>query len=115
MEKQKKLQLNENQIPLHESFVGSNKQETQDNTHNQDPDLETIRYYHGTWQNFFNYWKKRGVETDPYKGVELIHPVKKVQKESTLPIQDFGTYDKSEMNKKLTESFVQFITESKEI
>jgi hypothetical protein len=47
MEKQKKLQLNENQIPLHESFVGSNKQETQDNTHNQDPDLETIRYYHG--------------------------------------------------------------------
>lgn len=115
MEKQKKLQLNENQIPLHESFVGSNKQETQDNTPGMDPDLETIRYYHSTWENFFSYWKKRGVETDPYKGVELIHPVKKVQKESTLPIQDFGTYDKSEMNKKLTESFVQFITESKEI
>jgi len=50
----KQHQKNEkNQIPLFESFMGSNKQETQDNTHNQDSDLETIRYYHGTWKNFF--------------------------------------------------------------
>jgi len=55
----KQHQKNEkNQIPLFESFMGSNKQETQDNTHNQDSDLETIRYYHGTWKNFFDYWKK---------------------------------------------------------
>ena len=95
-------------------LMGSNRQETQDNTHNQDVDLETIRYYHGTWQNFFNYWKKRGVETDPYKGTELIHPQKRVQKESTLPIQDFGTYDKAEMNK-LTESFEEFIKDQENL
>jgi hypothetical protein len=100
---------------MKDELKGSNKQETMDISPNEDKDLATIRYFHSSFENFFNYWKKRGVETDPYKGVELIHPVKKVQKESTLPIQDFGTYDKSEMNKKLTESFVQFITESKEI
>lgn len=92
-------------------LMGSNKQETQDNTHNQDGDLETIRYYHGTWQNFFNYWKKRGVQTDPYKGTELVHPQKKVQTNSTLPIQDFGTYDKAKDNK-LLESFEEFLKNS---
>ena len=86
-------------------------QETQVNTHNQDKDLETIRYYHGTWKNFFDYWKKKGVETDPYKGVELTHPTKKVQDKSTLPYQDFGTYDKAKGNK-LVESFEQFLSES---
>ena len=90
----------------------NNKRETQDNTHNQDPDLETIRYYRGTWENFFDYWKKRGVETDPYKGTQMLYPTVKTQKEATLPIQDFGTYDKSSMNKKLTESFEQFLNES---
>lgn len=90
---------------------GSNKQETQDNTHNQDSDLETIRYYHGTWKNFFDYWKKRGVKVDPYEGTELIHPNKKVQTKTTLPIQDFGTYDKAEMNDKIAESFEDFKSE----
>ena len=91
-----------------QELMGSNRQETQDNTHNQDPDLEAIRYYRGNWKNFFDYWKKRGVETDPYKGTEMIHPQRRVQKESTLPIQDFGTYDKAKMNK-LTESFEEFM------
>ena len=90
--------------------MGSNKQETVDYTHNQDKDLETIRYYHSNWSDFFNYWKKRGVETDPYKGTEMIHPKKRTQTESTLPIQDFGTYDKSKMNK-ITESFEEFLKE----
>jgi hypothetical protein len=74
----------------------------------KDKDLEKIRYYHGTWDNFFNYWKKRGVETDPYKGSILKHPTNKKQKESTLPYQDFGTYDKSKRNK-LIESFSEFL------
>lgn len=88
---------------MKDELKGSNEMESMDYTHNQDNDLETIRYYHGTWKNFFNYWKKRGVETDPYKGTELIHPEKKIQKKSTLPYQDFGTYDKSEKNEDLLE------------
>lgn len=92
-----------------DEFMGSNKQETQDNTHNQDKDLETIRYYHGTWKNFFDYWQKRGVKPDPYEGTELIHPQRKVQTKTTLPIQDFGTYDKAEMNNKIAESLEQFL------
>jgi hypothetical protein len=90
---------------------GSNKQETMDLTHNQDKDLETIRYYHGTWKNFFDYWKKRGVKVDPYEGEEMIHPNKGARSNSKLPIQDFNTYDKAEMNSKITESFEQFKTE----
>lgn len=93
-------------------LINSNRQETADYTHNQDSDLEKIRYYRGTWKNFFDYWKKRGVETDPYKGVELTHPVKKTQEKTTLPHQDFGTYDKSDQNR-LVESFEQFINEQK--
>jgi predicted house-cleaning noncanonical NTP pyrophosphatase (MazG superfamily) len=85
--------------------------ETIDLTHNQDQDLEKIRYYRGTWKNFFDYWNKRGVKADPYEGVELTHPVKKVQTKSTLPHQDFGTYNKADMNK-LTESFEEFMNES---
>ena len=84
--------------------------ETQDNTHNQDPNLEKIRYYKGTWKNFFDYWNKRGVETDPYKGTELKYPNEKIDN-GNAPHQDFGTYDKKKMNK-LTESFEQFINES---
>jgi hypothetical protein len=98
-------------MPLPEKNPKGSGQETIDMTHGQDSDLEKIRYYHGTWKNFFDYWEKRGVKADPYEGVELTHPVKKVQTKTTLPHQDFGTYDKAELNK-LTESFEQFINES---
>jgi hypothetical protein len=84
--------------------------ESQDNTHNQDSDLETIRYYKGTWKNFFDYWNKRGVKTDPYKGTVLKYPKEKIDN-GNAPHQDFGTYDKKKMNK-LTESFDQFLNES---
>ena len=90
-----------------------NQQETQENTQNQDKDLEAIRYYHGNFENFFNYWKKRGVESDPYKGTEIIHPKREVQKESTLPYQDFGTYDRAKKNR-LCESYQQFLDEENE-
>ena len=90
---------------------GSNKQETQDNTHNQDNDLETIRYYHGTWKNFFDYWKKRGVKVDPYEDTEIIHPYKGAKSNSKLPVQDFHTYDKAEMNDKISESFEEFLND----
>jgi hypothetical protein len=73
-----------------------------------DKDLEKIRYYKGTWKNFFDFWKKRGVETDPYKGTILKYPEERKQEDSTLPIQDFGTYKKAKQNK-LIESFDQFI------
>jgi hypothetical protein len=98
-------------MPLPEKNPRGSGQETVDMTHGQDSDLEKIRYYHGTWKNFFDYWEKRGVKADPYEGVELTHPVKKVQTKTTLPHQDFGTYDKAELNK-LTESFEQFLNES---
>ena len=87
-------------------------QETISYTHGQDPDLEKIRHYHGTFQNFFSYWKKRGVVTDPYKGVELTHPVKKIQRESTLPYQDYGIPEISKKNK-LLESFDEFLSSQK--
>lgn len=86
------------------------EEEKLDLTHNQDSDLEKIRYYRGTWKNFFDYWNKRGVETDPYKGTILKYPKKKIDGDNS-PIQDFGTYDKAKENK-LTESFEQFINES---
>jgi hypothetical protein len=101
-------------IQIFESFMGSNEQETQDNTHNQDKDLETIRYYHGNWKNFFDYWQKRGVVIDPYKETEIIHPYKGAKSNSKLPIQDFETYNKADMNGKITESFEQFLNENKE-
>jgi hypothetical protein len=97
---------------LPEKKPSGSGQETIDYTHGQDPDLEKIRYYHGTFKDFFNYWEKKGVKADPYQGVELTHPEKKVQDKSTLPYQDFGTYDKAKGNK-LTESFDQFLNESK--
>ena len=84
--------------------------ETQDSSHNQDSDLEKIRYYKGTWKNFFDYWNKRGVETDPYKGTVLKYPEEKIDN-GNAPHQDFGTYDKKKANK-LTESFDEFINES---
>jgi len=87
------------------------EKETIDYTHNQDKDLEKIRYYQGTWQNFFSYWKKRGVEQDPYKGTILKYPQEQPQQEEELPIQDFGTYDKAKMNNKLHESFDEFVNE----
>ena len=86
-------------------------QETVEPSRNEDSDLAKIRYYHGTWSNFFNYWKKKGVKSDPYEGVELTHPEKKVQSKSTLPDQDFGTYDKANGNK-LCESFDQFMKQT---
>ena len=88
------------------------EKETIDYTHNQDKDLEKIRYYQGTWQNFFDYWKKRGVEQDPYKGTILKYPQEQPQQEEELPIQDFGTYDKAKQNAKLHESFEEFVNES---
>jgi hypothetical protein len=74
----------------------------------EDPNLKKIRYYRSTWKNFFDYWKKKGIEPDPYKGLEYQYPEKKKQEESELPHQDFGTYNKSKMNR-LIESFEEFI------
>jgi hypothetical protein len=91
---------------------GSNKQETIDYTHNQNSDLEKIRYYHGTWKNFFDYWKSRGVKVDPYEGEEMIHPYKGAKSGSKLPIQDFHTYDKAEMNNRISESLDEFLKEN---
>jgi hypothetical protein len=79
------------------------------NDNKEDKDLEKIRYFMSTWGNFFNYWKKKGVKPDPYVGTELQYPVKKKQESSTLPIQDFGTYDKAKQNEKIEESFSAFI------
>jgi hypothetical protein len=85
------------------------KRETQDLTKNQNKDLEDIRYFKGDWKTFFDYWKYRGVKADPYKGTKLIYPKVKTQEKSELPIQDFGTYAKSEMNR-VIESYEEFIT-----
>lgn len=74
----------------------------------EDPNLKKIRYYRSTWKNFFDFWKEKGVNPDPYKGLEYEHPIKKKQDESELPIQDFGTYDKASMNR-IIESFKEFM------
>ena len=42
----------------------------------------------------------------------MIHPYKGAKSNSKLPIQDFHTYDKSDMNDKITESFEQFLNEN---
>jgi hypothetical protein len=97
-----------------ENLHTNQKPETQDNTPGQDPNLEKIRYFQSTWKNFFDYWKSRGVEADPYKDTVLKYPQEsKEQKKSSLPYQDFGIYDRSEKNR-LTESFEQFINETGE-
>jgi hypothetical protein len=88
------------------------EKETIDYTHNQDKDLEKIRHFRSSWKNFFDYWKKRGVEQDPYKGTILKYPQEQPQQEEELPIQDFGTYDKAKQNAKLHESFDEFINEA---
>ncbi len=89
------------------------KKETQDLTKGQNKNLEDIRYFSGTWKKFFDYWKPRGVEPDPYKGKTLIYPEEKTQEKSNLPIQDFGTYDKSKMNR-VIESYQEFIENQSE-
>lgn len=89
------------------------KKETQELTKGLDKNLEDIRYYRGTWKKFFSYWKDKGVKPDPYKGKTLIYPEEKFQEKSTLPIQDFGTYDKSKMNR-VIESYQEFITNQSE-
>jgi hypothetical protein len=91
------------------SIAKNNKgPETVEPSPGEDKDLANIRYYHGTWDGFFNYWKKRGVTPDPYKGTFFKYPNDSKQRESTLPYQDFGTYKKSAKNK-LVESFDDFL------
>jgi hypothetical protein len=43
------------------------------------------------------------------------YPTKDVQDKATLPYQDFGTYDKSKRNEKLSESFEDFCKEDSPI
>jgi len=85
----------------------SSEQETVEPSKNEDPRLAKVRYYRSTWKTFFDYWKERGVKKDPYQGLEYQQPVKKM-KEDEYPIQDFGTYSKSKMNR-LIESFEEFM------
>lgn len=81
------------------------------NPESEDSNLEKIRFYRSTWKNFFDYWKARGVKTDPYEGTKMEYPTKDVQTKPTLPYQDFGTYDKADKNQKLSESFDEFLKE----
>lgn len=72
-----------------------------------DDNLESIRHYKGDWNDFFTYWKKRGVIIDPHKNKDFMYPKYKKQEDSNLPIQDFNTYDKKKFNK-VIESFEEF-------
>mgnify|MGYP003627621727 CR=1 FL=1 len=86
-----------------------------ENIENQDPDLEKIRHYRGTWKNFFDFWKKKGVEVDPYKGTILKYPTEKTYKGRKNVHQDFGTYDKAKKiqeNMKPILSYDEFLAES---
>ena len=74
----------------------------------EDKNLKQIRHYKADWKNFSDYRKERDVEIDPYKGKTMLYPKKKIQTRSTLPYQDFGTYNKSK-NNRLIESFAEFI------
>lgn len=82
---------------------------------NQDPDLEKIRHYRGTWKNFFDFWKKKGVEVDPYKGTILKYPTEKIYTGRKNVHQDFGTYDKAKKiqeNMKHIPTFESFVNEN---
>jgi hypothetical protein len=96
---------------LPEKTPKGSQKETVEPSPNEDPNLAKIRYYQGTFRNFFDYWKARGVKPDPYEGVELTHPERKIQNRATLPYQDFGTFTKSEKNQ-LTESFEDFMNQN---
>lgn len=96
---------------LPEKTPKGSQKETVEPSPNEDPNLAKIRYFHSDFQDFFTYWKKRGVKVDPYEGVELTHPEKKIQNTNTLPYQDFGTFTKTEKNK-LNESFDDFMNQN---
>ena len=86
-----------------------------ENIENQDPNLEKIRHYRGTWDNFFDFWKSKGVEVDPYKGTILKYPTEKIYKGRENVHQDFDTYKKSKTikeNMKHILTYEEFVNES---
>lgn len=66
----------------------------------EDKNLTKIRYYKGTWKNFFDWLASKGAKPDPYEGTILKYPVEKPSPKN-LPYQDFGTFSKSDKNKEI--------------
>ena len=62
-----------------------------------DKDLEDIRYFKGSIQQFNDFWQKK-IETsiNPHGDVDYIYPVSRKEKDNSLPYQDFqnGESDK---------------------
>lgn len=55
-----------------------------------DLDLEDIRYFKGSVQQFNNYWKKKANSNlNPHKNMEYEYPVKRKEIDDSLPYQDF--------------------------
>lgn len=66
----------------------------------EDKNLKDIRFYHGTWKKFWDYFKEKGVKPDPYEGTILKYPEEKPSPKN-LPYQDFGTFTKSHKNEEI--------------
>ena len=55
-----------------------------------DPDLEDIRHFHGSIQQFKDFWeRKMKVSFNPRTKVEYQYPTKRTEEDKSLPYQDF--------------------------
>ena len=55
-----------------------------------DPDLEDIRYFRGSVQQFNDFWKKKANSNlNPHKDMEYEYPIKRKEKDASIPYQDF--------------------------
>ena len=55
-----------------------------------DPDLEDIRHFRGSIQQFKDFWeRKMKVSFNPRTKVEYQYPTKRTEEDNSLPYQDF--------------------------
>ena len=55
-----------------------------------DPDLEDIRYFRGSFKQFKDFWeRKTNTKFNPRDKVEYEYPVKRTEKDNSIPYQDY--------------------------
>jgi len=58
----------------------------------EDKNLKDIRYFKGTWKNFKDFWKSKGVRMSPWEKWEQKHPEKKTMKKKDS-VHLYKTFD----------------------
>jgi hypothetical protein len=58
----------------------------------ENKELEKIRHFKSSLEDFENYWKGRNVPMSPYKEVDYLYPKKKTVKDDSVPRQTFRFY-----------------------